>query len=69
MRHIKNHSGKIMSKTNREKLLRVWTITTRLIPLVEGFAFVRFRGHNPKIVLMAVTDPTDEELMAMTVFA
>jgi hypothetical protein len=40
MRRIKNRSGKIMSKTNREKLPRVRAITTRLIPLVEGFTFV-----------------------------
>jgi hypothetical protein len=58
-----------MLKTNREKLPRVGTITTGLIPLVEGFAFVQLRGRNPKIVLVTVPDPTDEELVATTVFA
>jgi hypothetical protein len=56
MRRIKNRGGKIMSKTNREKLPRVGTITTGLIPLVERFAFVQFRGRNPKIMFMTVTD-------------
>jgi hypothetical protein len=69
MRHIKNCGGKIMSKTNQEKLPRVGTITTGLIPLVESFAFIQFRGRNPKIMLMTVTDPMDEELIATTVFA
>jgi hypothetical protein len=57
-----------MSKTDREKLPRVGTVTTRLIPLVKGFSFVQFGGYNPKIVFMAITDPTDQELIATTMF-
>ena len=66
---IKNHGGKIISKTNREKLPRVRSVTTSLIPVVKRLAIVEFGRSDPKVVFGAVTKPTHEKLVAATMFS
>jgi len=47
-----------MSKPLREKLQRVGTITTRLIPVVEGFTFVEFTRGYPGVVMWVIAGPS-----------